>query len=368
MLKINYLLAPLISFCSLFGQTTKESDDLICESAIKYTDSNYHKLDLKEYEMKHLIDQATEFLKGKIRNTPTEYSPELSRILGQPTFLKLECLQTTGSFKLRGAYFYLSTLNAEERKHGVAACSAGNHGLGIAYAAKELQIPCVVFVPKNVDQAKYDKLLKLGARVQKSEFVGYDDTLEWAKKEAAKLQLPMISAFDDEIIMAGNGGTLAVEVMAQVPEATNFVLPMGGGGLSAGFSWYVKSKNPQARMIVCQLEDCPALKLSLEQGKPITRMPPVDTLAGGVEGGLGEKCFAILKSRVDDIALVKEEELKSAVCWLLEHHQYLIEPSSAVALACCLYGHVRPTGPTVIVLTGRNVSYSTLQELVGKGM
>src|SRR3990167_4174373 len=175
--------------------------------------------------MKQLIEQATEFLKGKIRNTPVEFSPELSKLLGQPVYLKLECLQTTGSFKLRGAFFYLSTLNAEEKKLGVATCSAGNHGLGVAYAAKELQIPCTVFVPKSVDQAKYDKLLKLGAKVKKSEFIGYDDTLAWAEQEALKLQIPMISAFNDEKIMAGNGGTLAVEVLSQVPEATHFVLP-----------------------------------------------------------------------------------------------------------------------------------------------
>lgn len=315
--------------------------------------------------MEQLIEQATEFLKGKIRNTPVEFSPELSKFLGQPIYLKLECLQATGSFKLRGALFYLSTLSAEERKLGIATCSAGNHGLGMAYAAKELQIPCTVFVPKNVDLAKHEKLLKLGAIVKISEFIGYDDTLEWAAKEAAKLQVPMVSAFNDEKIMAGNGGTLAVEVLSQVPEATHFVLPMGGGGLSAGFSWYVKSKNPRAQMIICQLADCAALKLSLEQRKPITYMPSIDTLAGGLEGGLGDKCFDILKTRVDALPLVKEDELRSALCWLLEHHQYLIEPSAAVALASCLFGHVHPKGPTVIVLTGRNVSYSTLRQVMG---
>lgn len=315
--------------------------------------------------MKHLIEQAAAFLRGKVRNTPVEHSPELSRLLGQPIYLKLECLQITGSFKLRGAFFYLSTLSAEEKKLGVATCSAGNHGLGMAYAAKELNIPCTVFVPKSVDQAKYDKLLKLRAKVQKSEFAGYDDTLEWAAKEAAKLQLPMVSAFNDKKIMAGNGGTLAVEVLSQVPDATHFVLPMGGGGLSAGFSSHAKSQNPYAQIMICQLAECAALKLSLEQGKPMTYMPPIDTLAGGLEGGLGENCFEILKTRVDEIALIKEEELRSALCWLLEHHQYLIEPSAAVALAGCLFGHLRPKGPTVIILTGRNVSYSTLQQLIG---
>ncbi|HSX03609.1 MAG TPA: pyridoxal-phosphate dependent enzyme [Rhabdochlamydiaceae bacterium] len=315
--------------------------------------------------MQPLIEKAIKFLEGKIRKTPIEFSPKLSEHLGQPVYLKLECLQLTGSFKVRGGFFYLSTLKPEERKRGVAACSAGNHGLGVAYAGKELQVPCTVFVPKSIDQAKYNKLIALGAHVKKSDFVGYDDTLAWAENEAKKLQIPLIPAFDDEKIMAANGGTLAAEVLEEVPDATHFVLPMGGGGLSAGFSWVAKNQNSHAQILICQLAECPALKLSLEKNKPMTYMPPIDTLAGGLEGGLGAKCFEILKTRVDKIALISEQELKKAVCWLLEHHQYLIEPSAAVALASCLYGHIHPTGPTVIVLTGRNVSYSTVRALVG---
>ncbi len=315
--------------------------------------------------MHHLIEQATYILQDKIRHTPIEYSPKLSKLLGQPVYLKLECLQLTGSFKVRGGFFYLSTLDPQERKRGVAVCSAGNHGLGIAYAGKQLEVPCTVFVPKSVDQAKYNKLVELGAHVKKSTFIGYDDTLAWAIQEAQKLDIPLVSAFDDEKIMAANGGTLAAEVLEQVPDVAHVVLPMGGGGLSAGFAWHVKEKNPQTKVTICQLADCPALSLSLQQGKPITYMPSIDTLAGGLEGGLGVKCFDILKTRVDEIALIKEHELKEALCWLLENHQYLIEPSAAVALAGCLYDHTQPIGPLVIILTGRNVSYATVQQLLG---
>lgn len=316
--------------------------------------------------MKHLIEQATHILKGKIRQTPIEFSPKLSAITGQPIFLKLECLQLTGSFKIRGGYFYLSTLDAETKKRGVAACSAGNHGLGVAYACKDLNVPCTIFAPKSVDQAKYAKLIELGAEVIKSEFNGYDATLDWATIEAQKLNIPLISAFDDEKIMAANGGTLAVEVLTQLPEARHFILPMGGGGLSAGFAWHVKEQNPDAKIIICQLADCAAFSLSLQQGQALTHMPPIDTLAGGIEGGLGAHCFEILKTRVDEIALIKEDELKEAVRWCLKHHQYLIEPSAAVTIASCLYGHVKPTGPTVIVLSGRNVSYHTIQQLLAQ--
>lgn len=315
--------------------------------------------------MHHLIEQATHILEGKIRKTPIEFSPKLSKLLGQQIYLKLENLQLTGSFKVRGGFFYLSTLDAKERTRGVAACSAGNHGLGVAYAGKQLGILCTIFVPKNVDQAKYDKLIELGACVKKSEFSGYDDTLEWATQEAKDLQVPLISAFDDEKIMAANGGTLAVEVLKQVPDAAHFVLPMGGGGLSAGFAWYVKEKNPYARTTICQLAGCPALQLSIQQNNPVTYMPALDTLAGGLEGGLGVKCFEILKKRVDEIAHIKEDELKEALIWLIKNHQYLIEPSAAVALASCLYGYTRPISPTVIILTGRNVSNATIQQMLG---
>jgi len=308
-----------------------------------------------------LIEQATAFLKGKIAETPVEYSQDLSEIAGHPVFLKLECFQITGSFKLRGAFFYLSRLDERERKRGIAACSAGNHGLGLAYAAKKMGIPCTIFVPKNVDPAKASKIQKLGALLRKTDSIGYDDTLAWGMKEADAQGLPFVTAYNDEKIMAANGGTIGVEAVAQVPEASDFILPIGGGGLSAGFSWHVKSVKPHARIHVCQLAACPAFKLSLEQGKAVTYMPPVDTLAGGLEGGVGEKCFEILKTRVDSAALISEEELRTAMRWFLEHQQILIEPSASVAIAALLYGRLRLKGPALIVLTGRNVHYRSVK-------
>jgi len=315
--------------------------------------------------MLQLIEQASCFLKGKVRKTPVEYSPVLSKLLNVPVYLKLESLQITGSFKLRGAMFYLSTLSDEDKKNGIAACSAGNHGLGCAYAAKELGVPCTVFVPKNVDQAKYEKMLKLGATVRKSNFIGYDDTLAWAKKVAEDEHLLLISAFDDEKIMAGNGGSLAAEVFEEVPDAVNFILPVGGGGLMGGFSYYMKAKNPNARMIACQHELSPALKLSLETGKAVTEISGIETVAGGIEGGLGEKCFEILKNHIDEVVLASEDEIKNGFCWMLENHQYLIEPTAAVVLGCALSGKLRKLhGPTVIVLSGRNVGFATTKNLL----
>lgn len=309
-----------------------------------------------------LIDDARAFLEGRIRRTPVEASPGLSEALGVPVWLKLECLQVTGSFKVRGAFFALSRLAAPV----VATCSAGNHGKGVAHAARALGKEAHIYVPRTVDAAKYRAMKALGATVIRSEYDGYDDTEAWAREEAARAGLPFLSAFDDPAVMAGNGGTLAAEVLADVPDARAFVVPVGGGGLAAGFARYVSAHRPGARLIACQHEGCPALSLSLARGAAVTRMPPLDTLAGGLEGGLGVHTFAELRDHVAHVALVSEQALCDAVRWMLDRHQYLIEPSAAVTVAACRTGALPPLeGPVVVVLSGRNVSLETVRQVLG---
>jgi threonine dehydratase len=226
-------------------------------------------------------------------------------------------------------------------------------------------VSCTIFVPKGIDQAKYTKMLNLGASVRESAFPGYDDTLTWAEEEANAKKLHFISAFDDERIMAGNGGSLAFEILKELPETENIIVPVGGGGLSAGISFYVIEKKPACRIIGCQHKDSPALKLSLEKGYAITKLPAIETFAGGIEGGIGARCFDVLKQRIDEVVLLSEEEIIKGFRWMLEQHQYLIEPTSAVAIASFIFNKIpKLKGPTVIILTGRNVSYSTLQRLI----
>jgi threonine dehydratase len=312
-----------------------------------------------------VIEEAARFLKSKIARTPIEYSPLLSKHLGVPVYLKLEFLQKTGSFKFRGGLYSISRLTAEEKKKGLATCSAGNHGLALAYAAKEAQIPCTVFVPKTVEPVKFDKLRDLGADMQRSNFPGYDETMKWALGIIQKKNLHFISAYDDEQIMTANGGTLALEILEEIPDAMHFLIPVGGGGLGAGFAFYAKNRNPQCTIIACQHEGSPALKLSLERGKAVTELPAYDTVAGALEGGLGERCFPYLQKYIDQVALVSENEIFAALRWILSHHQYLIEPSSTVPIAACLKGGLpRLTGKTVLVLTGRNVSLSTIEKMI----
>ena len=312
-----------------------------------------------------LIAAARAFLEGRIWKTPLEESPGLSARLGVPVRLKLESLQRTGSFKVRGALFRLSLLSEEEKRAGIATCSAGNHGKGVAYAARSLGLVPRIYVPASVDEAKYRSMVSLGADVVRSESPGYDETEEWALGEAAKAGLVWISAFDDEAIMAGNGGTLALEILEEFPEARGFVLPVGGGGLSAGLSYLVREKIPGAAIVGCNHEKSPALALSLERGQAVTRLPAVDTVAGGIEGGIGRKTFEVLRGRVDRAALVSEEDIFEGVRWMLAEHQHLVEPSAAAAVAACLTGKAgRFDGPVVVIISGRNVGLPTLRKIL----
>lgn len=308
---------------------------------------------------------AATFLKGRVIRTPVEASRRLSEVAGVPVWLKLESLQITGSFKVRGAFVRMTELSGDERRRGVVTCSAGNHGKGIAYVSRLLSIPARIYVPKTVDEAKYQGMLAMGADVVRTDCPGYDETEALARQEARNVGRPFLSAFDDESIMAGNGGSLAVEVLEDVPAARTFVLPVGGGGLSAGFAFYARERIPDARIVGCQHELSPALKLSLERGEAVLSLPPIETAAAGIEGGMGALPFEVLRTRTDRVALLSEEEIFEAVRWMLDEHQYLVEPSAAVTVAACLTGKAgRLDSPTVVVLSGRNVSLGTLRRIL----
>jgi threonine dehydratase len=310
-----------------------------------------------------MVHEAAAFLKERVLHTPLEESPALGKILGRPVFLKLESLQRSGSFKIRGAYFRLAKLTPAERAAGVATCSAGNHGKAVAYVAAEMGLPITIYVPRNVDEAKYRGMLALGAHVVRSHTDSYDDTEDLARAEVARNGQLFISAYDDEYIMAANGGTLALEVQKDLPAARSFIVPVGGGGLFGGFSYVVRTLCKDAVLVGCQHVLSPGLPLSLERGEAVTRLPGIVTAAGGLEGGLGRRPFEVLKTRVSHVALLTEDEILSGVRFMLEHHQYLVEPSAAVTIAACLYDKTGPLeGPAVVVLSGRNMALSRIKE------
>jgi len=313
-----------------------------------------------------LIHEAAEFLSGQVRETPVEHSPVLSDRLGVPVWFKLENLQVTGSFKARGALFSLSRIKANGIQH-VATCSAGNHGKGVAWAATQLDMQASIFVPKGVDPVKYDAMKRMGVDVRRSDFIGYDDTERWAIAEAERLGLPFVSAYDDDDVMAANGGSVAMEIEHQVPDANTFVMPVGGGGHAGGFAFYMKHRNPESRIIVCQHEDSPGFLRSVEANEPVTELPGIKTLASGLEGGFGRKTWEVLKNRFDAIRLLSEEELKEAMRWMVDEHQIIMEGSSAASVAACLDPEFPiPDGPVVIFISGRNIARTSLIDVLSE--
>ena len=305
--------------------------------------------------MIELIQEAAEFLRGKIRRTPCEYSNVLSDLLGVPIWLKLESMQLTGSFKIRGAMFAISKLDRE-----VITCSAGNHGKAVAYVKRG----ATICVPRSVDQSKLDAMVRMGADVRISEFDGYDETEDWALEIAEREKKYFLSAFNDDAVMAANGGTVAMEVLDDAPQARAFVLPVGGGGLSAGFAVWAKDKLADSEIIGCQHERSPALKMSLEAGRAVTRLHAVETMAGGVEGGIGARTFELLQPLVDQVALVSEAEILEGVRWMVARHQYLIEPTAAVTIAACISGKIRVMKPAVVVVSGRNIAAESVKKIL----
>jgi threonine dehydratase len=316
-----------------------------------------------------LVQEAMTFLRGRIRRTPAELSSALSAIVGMPVWLKLEFLQTTGSFKLRGALFRMSRLTETERHRGFVTSSAGNHGKAVAYAAKQMGVHAVVCVPSTVDEAKYRGIIEFGADVRLSPFPGYDKTEDWAVAEAAREGKPFLSPYDDDAIIAAGGGSLAGEVLEDVPDARTFLIPTGGGGLAAGFAFQALSHHADCRIICCQHQLSPGLQRSIDAGHAVKRLPAIETSAGAIEGGFGDLPFQLLRDRVGlthiAVAHVTETEIEGAVRWMLDKHQYLIEPSSAAALAAALTnGRAAITSPAVIVLTGRNVASKVISRIL----
>jgi threonine dehydratase len=312
-----------------------------------------------------LVQDARRAVEGRVRRTPVERSPRLTELAGVPVSLKLENLQLTGSFKIRGAFFKLLRISPADRERGVVTCSAGNHGKAVAHVAKELGVRATIFVPRSVDESKYRGMLALSADVVRSDFDGFDETERLARDDAARAGRLYVSAYDDPEILAANGGTLAAEVLEDAPVARTFLLPVGGGGLAGGFAFLAKDSLPDARIVACQLAASAALPLSLERGEAVTRLPPVATTAGGLEGGIGRTGFEVLRTRVDTIALLTEEEVFEGVRFMLDAHQYLVEPSSAVTVSAILAGKAGPLeSPAVAVISGRNVALPTVRRIL----
>jgi threonine dehydratase len=308
------------------------------------------------------VARARAVLDRHLRPTPLR---ESGAAPGADLLLKLECWQPTGSFKVRGALHLLSTLGAEERRRGVVAASAGNHALGVAFAASRLggSVRATLFVPRSAPRSKVDKLRRFPVEVREAGET-YDDAVEAAHAFERETGAVYVHAYEDPRTAAGQG-TVGLEILGQCPEAATVLVPVGGGGLIAGLATVVKAKAPDVRVVAVQPEASPALRESLRLGRPLLTYPAAPTLADGLAGGIGRIVFDH-RDLVDEVVTVSEEEIEDAMVALLASDQVVAEASGAVGVAALRAGKVASAGrgPVVAVVTGANVDAPVLARLL----
>jgi threonine dehydratase len=309
------------------------------------------------------VRAAAERVRPFVVRTPLERSLGLSALCGADVWLKYECFQATGSFKLRGALNALLTMSDQQRQKGVLTASAGNHGLGVARAAAVLGVAATVVVPETASSAKVEALRSSGAELL-LRGATYDDAESAAMSTARERGLPFISAYNDAAVVAG-GGTIALEVMEDLPATRTMVVPAGGGGLISGIGVAAHGLDPAIAVFGAQSTASPALHAALQAGArvPVDVLPSLaDGLSGNVEEG--SITFDLLKEHVRQVVLVTESDIVDAMRWLLEHEHVLVEGSAAVGVAALLRGLLPTEGPLVLVLTGRNVAAEVLRQYV----
>ncbi|MDD7929494.1 threonine ammonia-lyase [Microbacterium thalli] len=316
------------------------------------------------------LEDAAEVLRGVVTCTPMEYSEHLSDLLGVPVHLKLENLQRTGSFKIRGATYRLSRLTAEERARGVVAASAGNHAQGVALAAQKLGIPATIFMPLGVPVPKLLATRGYGADVV-LEGATVETPLRLAAEFAERTGAVLIHPFDHPDVITGQG-TLGLEVVDQVPDIETLVIPIGGGGLIAGVAAAVKTRAAAAgrtvRVIGVQAANAAAYPSSLAAGEPLS-VVTTPTIADGIAVGRpGDEPFRIIRELVDEVVTVSDDDIARALLVLLERAKQVVEPAGAAGVAAIVAGKVHASGPTVAVLSGGNIDPLLLQRVVAHGL
>lgn len=307
------------------------------------------------------IEQARERLAPWLPPTPLRRSFALRP---QDVWLKLECWQPTGSFKVRGALNHLASLSEDERRRGVVAASAGNHALGVAWAAATLGglVPAVLFVPEGAPRAKLAKLRTFPVTVRE---VGatYEDAYDASMAYATSMGARYLHAFEDAQTAAGQG-IVGLEILEQHPDVARIVVPVGGGGLISAIAVAVKALKPAVRIVAVQAEASPSLPASLDQGRALLRYPSGPTLADGIAGGIGEIVFRH-RDLIDEIVIVPEADIEQAIVHLLVQDQVIAEGAGAVGAAALLSGRLSQAAqPTAVVVTGGNIDARHLARLM----
>lgn len=315
-----------------------------------------------------MIQEAQERLKGVAQKTGLSYSNSVSELAGCKVYLKLENLQRTGSFKLRGAYNKVASLTPAEREKGVIAASAGNHAQGVALAASEYGCQAVICMPKHAPLSKIAATRSYGANVVlHGDF--FDEAAAKAVELTAEYGYTFVHPFNDPEVIAGQG-TIALEIMDQLSDVDAIVAPIGGGGLISGLAVAAKSVNPKIKVIGVQTENMPSMKISLENGQAIACNGKA-TLADGIAVKVpGNLTFSICQKYVDEVITVDESEIASAILILLERGKTVAEGAGAVPVAALMSGKISGirNKKVAALVSGGNIDVNNMTRVINQGL
>ncbi len=313
------------------------------------------------------IIKAQSRLKGIVKETPLEHTKSFSSMSGANVFMKLENMQSTGSFKVRGAYNKLSCMSGEELARGVVCASAGNHAQGVAYAANSKGVKATVFMPVFTPPLKVIATRAYGADVVMQGNT-FDDAFAAAMEFREQSGATFVHPFDDPHIIAGQG-TIGLEIFHQLDTIDDVLVPIGGGGMIAGIAIALKEMNPDIRIIGVEAEGAQSMRLSMKEGKPNT-LKSMNTIADGIAVKTpGQLNFEATRKYVDELLTVSDAEIAHTTYLLLQRAKLLAEPSGVAALAAVLHKKTDLIGRNVVpVISGGNVNMGILEQILEKGM
>ncbi len=312
-----------------------------------------------------MFEEASGIVKEVTKETKLVYSAYLSERTGNKVYLKPENMQMTGAYKLRGAYYKVSTMSKKDRERGIITASAGNHAQGVAYAAKQYGLKAVIVMPTTTPLIKVNRTKNLGAEVILFGDV-YDEACEKALQLAKEEGYTFIHPFDDPVVATGQG-TIAMEIFQDLPIVDYILVPIGGGGLAAGVSTLAKLLNPKIKVIGVEPEGAACMKASLEAGK-VTSLPGVSTIADGTAVKTpGSHIFPYVQKNIDRIITVGDEELIVAFLDMVENHKMIVENSGLLTVAAL--DHLKVKNKRVVsILSGGNMDVITMSSVVSQGL
>ncbi len=311
------------------------------------------------------FEEASGIVKEVTKETKLVYSSYLSERTNNKVYLKPENMQVTGAYKLRGAYYKVSTLSDAEKKKGIITASAGNHAQGVAYAAKQFGLKAVIVMPTTTPLIKVNRTKNLGARVILHGDV-YDEAYEKALELAKKEGYTFIHPFDDPVVATGQG-TIAMEIFQDLPVVDYILVPIGGGGLAAGVSTLAKLLNPKIKVIGVEPEGAACMKASLDAGK-VTGLKSVSTIADGTAVKTpGANIFPYIQKNIDRIITVADEELIVSFLDMVENHKMVVENSGLLTVAALSHLNVK-NKRIVSILSGGNMDVITMSSVVSQGL